>query len=288
MTGCAAGGTGEKTWCELCHRHLMVGLWQAAAPELQVRVHYLDTFTERAVMMTVGTADFRVRYAEAVSHRESGRQASGRKELPELQGLTAYLGAGKQFRQALRSWTEDALWPELFLEGIKALIQAEYCVAGERGFASEKEYEQFFAEKFAGSCIYYSHPLEFLQPWGVYVGNQARDGCLFMRLRTSRLHLGERWFVTGTMMDSFHELTLEMALDAGAGTVAAAEAHIIRVPDRVCHQAANAVQGLVGRRLAQEDRRELAVLLGGKTGCTHLVDLAADGAALLGLAGSGR
>lgn len=262
------------------NRQLMAGLWQPTGNELQVRVHYLDTWSERAVMILVGTQDFRVRYAEAVSHRVAGGKAAGRKEVPEIYGLTAYLGAGREFRRALSGWDEADQWVELFLEGVKALVQAEYCVAGERGYSSEEEYERYFADKFSGSCIYYHQPPDRVQPWGAYVADQVREGCLFMRLRTTSLRVAGNCLISAVMMDSFHEMALYLGLEP-TGSVARAEASIIRVPDNVCRLAGASVNKLVGLNLETLDRRDLADLLAGQGGCTHLADLVADAASLI-------
>lgn len=269
------GNEAQTPYLPAYSRQLLAGVWQAAGDELQVRVHHLDTWSERAVAMLVGVKDFRVRFAEAVVHRASEGLATGRREAPEVHGVAAYPGAGPEFRRALAGWPEAEQWLELFLEGIKAVLQAEFCVAQERGFSSEEEYERYFADKFAGSCLYYNRPLAEVQPWGMYVADQVRAGCLFLRLRTATLQVAERFLLSAVMTDSFHELSLALEVEP-AGSVRRAEATSIRVPDRVCRLAAEGVRKLVGLRLVDLGRSDLARLLAGPEGCTHLADLAAD------------
>ncbi|MGB9887205.1 MAG: DUF2889 domain-containing protein [Moorellales bacterium] len=262
------------------HRQLVSGLWTRTDEELEVRVHRLDTWSEQAVSLIVGTRDFRIRHAVLAVHREAFGRAFGQREAPELCGLTAYRGAGKEFRRALAAWEEPELWVELLLEGIKALLQGEHCVFEARGYPSLEAYERYFRETFSGTCIYYALPAERVRPWPVYLADQVRDGCLFLRCRITRLSLGEGWVITSGLVDSYQELSLQLSLDP-EGTVGRALAHTTRALDPACGRAASRANNLVGLKLEALDRRRLSELLAGPQGCTHLADQAAEAAALL-------
>ncbi|MCR4419392.1 MAG: DUF2889 domain-containing protein [Clostridia bacterium] len=265
---------------QVYHRQLVAGLWAVRDRELEVRVHRLDAWSEQAVSVVVGIRDFRIRRAALAVYRDASGKAFGTEEVPELCGITAYLGAAKEFRRALAGREQLDTWVDLLLESVKALLQGEHCVAVKRGYASLEAYERYFRETFSGTCVYYALPPEQVRSWPVYLAGQCRDRCFFIRSRTTSLWLAEEHLVTSTLVDSYQQLILRLELEPG-GMVLRAKAHTTRAPDPACGLAAVQVSRLAGLDLLALDRHQIGELLAGPRGCIHLADLAVEAATLL-------
>lgn len=262
------------------NRSLMASITRSAERQLWVRIHLLDAWRELSAELWVGSGDFRIQRARTITHRE--KQAPlGSREVPELVGLEAYAGAGRRIRSVVEEWPGGACWFALFMEGVKVLIEAEYFLAAERGLGTGPAYDIYFAEKFPDSCLYYTVPLEEAQPWTAYVGEQFRDHCPFMRYRNTVVTLGPECRVMANVNDTFQNLMVLLDLEPDF-RVKRAETRIIRLPHEACFSAVTRVERLIGSKLDELDRRQLNLLLGGREGCIHLEDVAAEVLSLVG------
>lgn len=201
-------------------------------------------------------------------------------EIPFLEGIVAYFGCGKSVSQALGSYPPVAT--ELFLENVRALIQAESYLIDERGFPSLDAYVDYWKEFYIGSCRYYSNLEAVKRSWAEYVSGRKPGTNLFNRFKTLALdRCNDGLLLRASMADSFHEMALSVRLDPAGETVREATGAIIRAPDRVCPEAATFVHRLKEINLPAAERNELASLLGEGEGCVHLIELAFESAALL-------
>lgn len=201
-------------------------------------------------------------------------------EIPLLKGIVAYFGCGKSLSQALSSY--PPVVTELFLENVRALIQAESYLIHERGFPSIDVYVEHWKEFYTGSCRYYSNLEAVQQGWGGYVSGRKPGTNLFNRFKTLALdRCSNGLLLRASMADSFHEMALKMQFDSAGETVLQATGTIVRAPDAVCREAATLVNRLRGMRLSAAERGEIASLLGEGNGCVHLIELAFESAALL-------
>lgn len=268
------------------HRSWLVNVYRPDRGRLVVESHYMDTETEMTGIMVVGAGDYRVLEARLETCRAQEAGSVGVIEVHGLRGLIAYPTAIRTFRQGLPGG-DYGRRGDLFLEGLKGLLQAELFVWKERGFASMEDYDAWFEREYANSCVYYTHLDEVTQAFTAYVAGQDRERCLFKRHRNcslSRLD-DDELLLQAVISDSFHEVGIALRLE-DTGHIKEATASIVRVPDPICQRASQRVVHLVGLPLEPEARKELITASGGPEGCAHIVDLVQEGAKALALAKS--
>jgi hypothetical protein len=121
--------------------------------------------------------------------------------------------------------------------------------------------------------------------WYSYLGYDQRRGSLFNRAKTQVLHHHPReniYTLSGHLNDSYHGLAVEFTFDESF-TVKDISGLFLRAPDPVCEEAISYLTDFVGKNLASLPKRDIASLLGKGHGCTHLIDVVADGADTLRL-----
>jgi len=109
--------------------------------------------------------------------------------------------------------------------------------------------------------------------------NGARDGN--MRLTAQRhfdieLHdAGQNTIVLiGTMLDAEHLVKLELSVYLPDEQITRARLEMIRAPFPVCHEVEHVAERLVGLRIERGVLNEIARRVGGRTGCSHIKELA--------------
>jgi len=268
------------------HRYCLVTVRRPDSENLMVESRYLDTETEMAGLMLVGARDFQVLEARMEIYRDTGGERSvGVIPVGSLRGVVAYPSAISTFRQVLPA-DPYGRRSDLFLEGLKGLLQAEIFVWEERGFTSMRDYDDWFRREYDNSCVFYTHFDEVTQPYMEdMVNKEYRETCLFNRHRycsIARLDSGELAVQAG-LGDSFHEINITLRI-GDSGCITEAAASMLRVPDAVCRRAAEGMGNLVGLPLDLETRKKLMTASGGPEGCAHLADLVIEGAKTLALA----
>lgn len=271
----------------LFHRYWLVNV-NRQGDTLLATSQYMDTACEMAGIMRVGVTDFRVTGARVETYRvPEGAGLAGTTELDGLVGVTAYPGAGREVRRAV-AHDPTGRWADLLLEGIKGLLQAEYAVYRERGFATEADYDAWFWRDFAGTCVYYSNPGQGLRELSDHIRDQVRGGCCFNRHRyCSITDSGEEYLVQAGLSDSFHEMGIALRVKSGSMEILHAGGHTLRALDTICQRGPERLALLPGIPLTTAARKELLAVAGGSTGCTHLADLVLEGVKTLELALSG-
>ncbi|MEW6424611.1 MAG: DUF2889 domain-containing protein [Bacillota bacterium] len=264
--------------------------WLCAVKKLpegvRAQTHYLDTKREMSVQMLVDPHTFAIREAIVETYRApGGREFCKSREIPELVGVVAYFEAGRDLRKI--AW-ENELEQNLFAENIRAVIQAETYLIKERGYASAKDYDDYWREMYRNTCRYYSNLEKVKKTWLEHIADQERFSNLYCRCHSYTLYSPERspenhssgnpsggFVLTGTFHDSFHELSLVLKLNGGGSVIAGARAQMLRGPDDVCKEGMTEAVHLIGKPLAPAPgKKEIAALLGGQNGCVHLIDLA--------------
>lgn len=250
--------------------------------------HYLDTRREMSVQITVDPYSFAILKAVVEIYRTpGGREFCKSREIPELAGVTAYFDAGRELRKI--PW-ENELEHNLMAENVRAVIQAETYLIKERGYASDEEYDDYWREMYRNTCRYYSNLERVKVTWFEHIAGQERFGNLFSRHHSYTLYSAENnhfpcspenpspgLILTGIFHDSFHELSLVLALNGGENTVISARAHMLRGPDDVCREGMAEAANLVGKPFSPPPgKKEIAALLGGRNACVHLIDLAGN------------
>ncbi|MBQ61165.1 MAG: hypothetical protein CMQ19_03720 [Gammaproteobacteria bacterium] len=96
------------------------------------------------------------------------------------------------------------------------------------------------------------------------------------RLQVSEFGAGNGFYCRNEMNDTFHELDISFDLQLD-GTISSAESQWQRLAfEGICDDTQLLAKGLVGERLDSNYARALAGHVGGRSGCTHLYDLATD------------
>jgi hypothetical protein len=110
-----------------------------------------------------------------------------------------------------------------------------------------------------------------------YIGDSLRREYLFDRFKTQHLlTTGEEYWLIGSLNDSFHQVSTVLQLAKSDQRIKAAWGELLKAPDKVCKEASNYVQNLIGINIAQISKKELAHRLGAQYGCVHLIDTIFD------------
>lgn len=226
---------------------------------------WLVTDVQGLKIIQAGWANYRV--------SEGGAQSG---VIPELIGVEAFLDAGPYLKRAFPSG-EQAPIRELISECIRGLVQAETFFFKERGYASAAQYDDYWEDMYLNGCYYYSNLDKVEKHWLDYVGYTERSGNLFNRLHSVAIHQeGDGCFsLNASFIDSFHELSVRLGLNNN-GIVILSEASYNRAPDKICWDNTRHLENLLGLRLSDLGKKDLASLAGGAKGCNHLVDILYD------------
>jgi len=252
----------QRHWYTMVRRSRSGGL-------LDVQTVYRGTDGECAALLLVQPETFKIVAATWESYAPEFMTV----DIKGLAGVEAYFNCGPALKETLGELGE---FPRsLFAESVRGIIQAETFLLAERGFASPEEYDLYWDEFYAGSCRYYSNLDRVSQKWHEYAGAYRTTG-LFNRFKCQNVYASEEGYrVTGMFCDSFHELSVDLALGADL-SVAKANAVMLRVPDNVCREALAYTSQLTGRVLDGLGKKQVAGLLGAGEGCVHLIDLVHD------------
>jgi len=243
--------------------------------ELWSQCVYLNTDTEAVGMLRVEVSSFQIKEARWHVYRSPGKTLNGGSEVPELNGLEAFMQIGPVLQQQLGD-QGGGLARELLAECVRGLMQAETFVYRERGYTSAKEYDDYWNEVLKDSCHYFSNLDRIAQSWMDYIGSDMRDHSLYNRVKsTNILQSDNGLLINANFLDSFHELTVNITLDSD-GTIGGCSGNYLRAPDRICFESSELLEKMIGKKIAGLTKKDIARDLGFSTGCTHLVDLVYD------------
>jgi len=249
---------------------------------LKAKTSYVDTYREAVAHLLVDVNSFIIKEALWEEQRASEPIPARTRLVTPLHGSEAYFSSGPSLKEAA-AFLKDPLAVALFSETIKGIIQSETFLLNERGYSSEKEYDQKWKEFYSGSCRYYSNLDRVTQSWFEHVGESKRNGNLFVRFPTQSLfELGNaKYLLTGNLSDSFHEVNVRLQLNGF--TVEDSDGVLLRSPDILCRESATLLANLKGVNILGKTKKELASILGKGQGCVHIIDLVNDCAQVLGI-----
>lgn len=241
--------------------------------ELTAYSAILNTELEATASMVVNVSSFEIKSARWDVYRtQHGYTETGR-EITELNGIEAFMHAGPEVRKRL-SHEMNGLVVDLMNECIKGLIQAETYVYTERGYATAKEYDEYWRTFNNNYCRYFKNIDRLSSYWTEYLGDCLRKDNLFHRnLQSSVFRIQEgNYMVTGQFIDSFHEIGLFFEANEG-GKIIDCSGNLLRAPDPVCFENDQHLSKLKGKNILAPDKKELALDLGGPEGCYHILDM---------------
>ncbi len=238
---------------------------------------YCGTDRELTARLNVEPASLRISKAVWEVYRAPGFDGPRACEIPQIRGVEAYFGCGSEIRNGL-AFLNDLFAEELFMEAVRAVIQAETFLYKERGFSAAEEFEKYWTDNFKNSCRYYSNLDQVSRDWYEHVGYDKRYGNLFNRTKTQILFKDNiSYTLAGYFNDSFHGLAVELALSE-SGMVENAGGKILRAPDSICKEAPVYLNNIIGKKLTLLSKKDIVSLLGNSQGCIHLIDLVTGGA----------
>ena len=238
---------------------------------------YSGTDGEYSARLQVNPRTFIVLGAQWEVYRTAEGVVNKIVDLTQLQGLEAYFNVGRALREALASLQESYAAP-LFADTVRAVIQAETYLYGERGFSSPDDYENYWDNNFQNTCRYYSNIERVQRRWYEHVGNANRPGNQFNRMKSQFLYgTSGGYRLVGHLNDSFHGVASELELAEDGSTVLKSRGDLLRAPDLVCNESTRYMQNMEGKPLGELNKRAIAELLGSSAGCVHLFEIVADG-----------
>ena len=147
---------------------------------------------------------------EAYLEKQTPNKGKEVLSVPDLHGVTAYLGSGIHLRKALKRFNDPLIF-KLFAETVKGVIQAEQFLLKERGYTSVAEYFNYWVKAYAGSCRYYSTLDRSIKHTEEAFANKDRSGYLFLRYKTYMLYTQSETFrVIGSLCDIHHEMNFSL------------------------------------------------------------------------------
>lgn len=255
--------TFQRHWFTMVRRSRTCGL-------LDAQTVYRGTDGECAALLLVEPGTLKIVAATWESYAPEVTTV----EVKGLKGVEAYFKCGPVLKETLAGLGE---FPRsLFAETVRGIIQAETFLLAERGFASPSEYSRYWEKIYTGSCRYYSNLERISRTWDEYYGSD-RITSLFNRFKSQKVYIDEKkgYRVAGMFSDSFHELSVDLALDPNL-LVTKANGVMLRVPDNVCCEAVAYISELPGRLSDGLGKKQVAGLLGEGEGCVHMIDLVHD------------
>ncbi len=247
---------------------------------LLAETNLIGTDIEALARLVIDKSTFVIKEAGWEVSRSPGGLLNGGRDVHELKGVTAYFNAGGDLRRAAGG-EAGGFARELFSECIRGIIQAETFLYVERGYGTPESYGAHWEEAYLNSCRYYSNLHRVTRRWSEYVGGYCPGAGLYSRAKNcSVFKAGVGVAAFGVFSDSFHEMSVRLNL-SNDGTVTDCAGNFLRAPDRVCFENAASLGQLPGTALASLSKKQIAGMIGGPTGCDHLVDLVNDLARVL-------
>lgn len=103
---------------------------------------------------------------------------------------------------------------------------------------------------------------------------------IFNRFKNSQVELidDNTLKVISTMCDSYHEIIVTLKVNISDANIIEASAQFLRQPNLMCKETAKFIEKLVGVSLGKGITKNAIALIGGNSGCTHIVDLVLESA----------
>ncbi|HOV78469.1 MAG TPA: DUF2889 domain-containing protein [Bacillota bacterium] len=243
--------------------------------DLLAGTYLTGTDVEASGRLLIDRKTFVIKDACWEVYRSPGGKLNGINPVPRLKGVTAYFNAGGELRRSVGN-AAGGLAREMLAECVRAVIQAETFVYGDRGYPTAEAYGEYWEKHYLNSCRYYSNLHRVSRKWSDYVGNYCRGENFFNRAKfCSIAKKPDGLKASGGLSDSFHEMGVSFVLDR-EGRVTRCTGNFLRAPDPVCFENGAFLERFTGVVLPGCGKKEIAGIVGGPGGCDHLVDLISD------------
>jgi hypothetical protein len=197
--------------------------------------------------------------------------SSKRESISEILGIKAYLRSGGSIKKALAG-KGDTLLFELLCECVRGFVQTVSLMQKEHGYASTSEYASDFQKDYKNACRLYNNNQNKIA-WNKRTYYQPAE-IIFNRVNSVSIEkevCGDFKLVSH-FSDSHQQLASQIATDQ-QGIVRTAEGFYLRLPDPRCGENVEHFPKLIGCCLLNMDRKTLGAIVGGSSGCDHLVSM---------------
>ena len=84
---------------------------------------------------------------------------------------------------------------------------------------------------------------------------------------------GEKIITRASLLDLDHNIRIQVTTDIATRTITSASVEMVKTPFEVCKEALPNVEKLKGLKIERGFARKMRNIVGGETGCTHIVEL---------------
>ncbi len=170
---------------------------------------------------------------------------------------------------------------ELFQEALRGAYQAEEYLVKERGYESLFEFETSWRSQRAGYCRAFDpNNMPALELKHIHKGNVQHCHVYDLYNKYINFILMEiedcMTYALGAYHDGAQEMNMEFRLDS-EGIILEYDINAVRVPFNVCWEWDHLnPPELKGMNMLTLSKRDIGRIIGGSSGCFHLVDIVAD------------
>jgi|GEM_PF-2478083 Protein of unknown function (DUF2889). len=203
-------------------------------------------------------------------------------EIPELDGIGILSYSSRLFQPALDPNLSRIL-VELVSEGIRGILQSQDWTLEERDPQALEEFIVQWSGFFQGTCIRFStfEKVKAILLEELDKKDASRKKSLFRRQKSYHIFSNPDGSLSASagFIDAHHELLLAVSFSP-CGEVTDITGKLLRSPHDGCREGLRLLPRLKGKNLSKMSKKEMANLVGGCLGCTHVLEMCYD----LGLA----
>lgn len=241
---------------------------------------YLGSRYECSIVLYFDAREMKIEKAFYSVHRTPQNDNLTEGEIPELVGEPCTFAASKIIK-TLPDYDGNGFIKELLLEDLRGINQAEIYMLEEINIANPIEYEKKWLNEKVNYCRPYTGRMPGVYEWPNYVNslNHYRTKNLYNKYKQYTLIStgGDEVTISGTYQDSFHEMYAQISYSLTDRTISDFDMTMRRWPFAACFEMDHMASGLfVGKKIDDLTKKETGGLIGGSTGCFHLVDIVAD------------
>ena len=228
----------------------------------------------------VATSDYIITQAYYSIHRSNDRSKRIEESLPELIGGSASFDGAKVMK-GLKDFDGVGKVQELFIECIRGLDQIETFLGEERGLTTREEIEKLWLQGKEDYCRAHYKERAIVGVWSAHIGayDYTRVKNFYNKTKTYTIikRNDSQVQVLGAYNDSFHEMRCEFTYNLADHIITDFDMIVIRAPYYRCFEFMHAeVNSFIGKPIEKFTKREVGKILGGGSGCFHLVEIVSD------------
>jgi len=248
--------------------------------ELISQSMFLSTRYDCSATICATKKESKITQAYYSIHRCPDMSKRGEANLPELADLPR--SEGVKAVKGLKDFGDDGKVKELLLECARGLTQSETSLFDLFGFKTREDYEIYWRTDKTSYCRAYGDKMPPLDEWGIHIGayEHKRKKNFYTKYKSYIIlqeNEGDEAVISGTYNDSFHEMHSELTYSLTSRNISAFDIAVVRAPHAPCHELSHvAAESFIGKPVDSFSKREVGKIVGGSSGCFHVVDIVYD------------